>query len=151
MFPACNFPFVKQDFSRISLIWFMNWISCWYTRHSLTIATCRYKGFFPDIALMWLMDWFTCWYTRHSLMIGINWLVYMFKFGIFPGYSLSADKNSYVKSEYFPVFSPKSGYFPIFPPKFMIFSGFSLFLFEMNLHMVLMTGWWTCFQQIKQF
>jgi hypothetical protein len=57
-------------------------------------------------------------------MIGINGLVYMFKFGIFLGYSLSADKNSYVKSEYFPGFSPKSGYFPVFSPKFMIFPGF---------------------------
>ena len=121
MFPACNFPFARQDFSRISLIWFMNWISCWYTRHSLTIATCRYKGFFLDIALMWLMDWFTCWYTRHSLMIGINGLVYMFKFGIFSGYYLSADKNSYVNSGYFPVFPPKSGYFPGFSPKFRMF------------------------------
>jgi hypothetical protein len=137
MFPACNFPFAKQDFSRISLKWLMNWISCWYTRHSLTIVTCRYTGFFPDIALIWLMDWFTCWYTRHSLMIGINGLINMFKFGIFPGYTLSADKNSYVKSGYFPIFFQNPDIFRLFRQNLGYFPVFSLFLFEINLNTVL--------------
>ncbi len=135
---------------------------------------CGYTGFFPDISLIWLMDWFTCWYTRHSLMISLNGLVYNFKFGIFAWYPFFAGKNSLVKiriisgffpksgyflvfspksgyfqvfspkSGYFLVFSPNSGYFPIFPPKIRIFSDFSLYV-------VLITRWWTCFQQIKQF
>ncbi len=172
MSPACNFPFAQQDFSRISLIWLMDWISYWYTRHSLTIITVDIQ----DFSQIWLLYdwWITCWYTRHSLTIILNGLVYNFKFGIFARYPFFAGKNSLVNQDnfrffpqtqdifwffpqkiriysgFFPKirtfsgFSPKSGHFPVFRPKIRIFSDFSLY-------MVLTTCWWPCFQQIKQF
>ncbi len=79
----------------------------------------------PDISLIWLMDWFTCWYTRHSLTMGLNGLVYNFKFGIFAWYPFFAGKNYLVKIRTISGFFPKSRIFSGFFPKSRTFSGFS--------------------------